>query len=215
MLAERIVLVGAGDHGRGVLEILRACQRAGERLDCVGFVDDRVGEEVGGCPCLGNLAWLEENLSGLDAGVTLALASPESKRAIAARLDAVGARYRTIVHPRAEVSPTVDLGSGTIVGAGAVMVYDTRVGSHVTINLNATVGHHVEIGDFATIAPGANILGKVSIGEGAQVHANAVVLPSVRIGKGAVVGAGSVVLRDLEAGVTVFGNPARSVPVKG
>ena len=51
--------------------------------------------------------------------------------------------------------------------------------------------------------------------EGAQVHANAVVLPSVSIGDGAIVGAGSVVVRDVPPGTTVFGNPARTLPLPG
>ena len=38
---------------------------------------------------------------------------------------------------------------------------------------------------------------------------SAILLPGVTVGDGAVIGAGSVVTRDVEAGVTVMGNPAR------
>ena len=41
--------------------------------------------------------------------------------------------------------------------------------------------------------------------------AGAVLAPGVRIGAGAVVAAGAAVHRDVEAGVTVLGNPARVV----
>ena len=165
MASERIVLVGAGDHGRGVLEILRAAARAGSGQEVVGFVDDSpTAGAVDGVPLLGTTAWLVENLAPLQASVLLALASPSAKRKLASRLDAAGAAWARAVHPNADLAPSVVVGRGSVVGSGVVVVYDTRIGAHVTVNLNATVGHHVEIGDFATVAPGANILGKARIG---------------------------------------------------
>ena len=44
---------------------------------------------------------------------------------------------------------------------------------------------------------------------GRVVDSQGGVLPGVAIGDGAVIGAGSVVTRDVAAGVTVAGNPAR------
>ena len=47
--------------------------------------------------------------------------------------------------------------------------------------------------------------------KGASIGANATILPGLTIGEGAMVGAGSVVTKDVPSGVTVVGNPARSV----
>lgn len=216
MPAERIVLVGTGDHGRGTLEILRAEARAGRDLAVVGFVDDAAGaRDVDGVPVLGTTAWLAEHLHDLHCEVLLAIASPEAKRRLAERLSTAGARFARAIHPRAELAPSVHVGPGAIVNAGVAVVYEAHLGAHVTVNLNATIGHHVLLGDFSTVAPGANVLGKVTIGPRCQIHANAVLLPSVSIGEGAVVGAGSVVIRDVPAGITVFGNPARALPLPG
>ena len=46
------------------------------------------------------------------------------------------------------------------------------------------------------------------------IGGGAIVLPGVTIGDDAVVGAGSVVTRDVPAGATVVGNPARAVPAR-
>ena len=57
--------------------------------------------------------------------------------------------------------------------------------------------------------PGATLAGEVRIEDFATVGSGAIVLPRVRIGTGAMVGAGAVVTKDVPAGATVVGVPAR------
>ena len=52
----------------------------------------------------------------------------------------------------------------------------------------------------------------VRIGSDVWIGGGAIILPGITIGDGAVIGAGSVVTRDVGAGVTVAGNPARPRP---
>jgi maltose O-acetyltransferase len=50
----------------------------------------------------------------------------------------------------------------------------------------------------------------VTIGANVWIGGGAIILPGVTIGDDAIVGAGSIVTRDVAAGVTVVGNPARA-----
>lgn len=208
----RVVIIGAGDHGRGTLEILRACNQVESRYDIVGFLDDDPAlrrSRVGGVPVLAEIAGLDDVDSSLH--VVVAIANCRTKRLIAGRLAPRQLRYLQVVHPRAIIAPDVELGASAIVNAGVVVAYGSRIGDFVTVNLNATVGHDCHVGSFSTIAPGANIAGRVHIGEGCDVGLNATVIKGISIGADSFVGPGTVVLKNIEPAGRVFGNPARVV----
>jgi sugar O-acyltransferase (sialic acid O-acetyltransferase NeuD family) len=210
----RVVLVGAGAHGRGTLEILRARSAAGlDAPEVVGFVDDHApGESLGGLPVLGDVRWLAERAGPEGLGAILALADPAAKRALAERLEPVVASWEVAVHPTAVLATGVTVAPGAIVSAGVIVAHDTRIEGHTTINLGATIGHDCRVGRFSTVAPGVNVTGNVSIGEGAVIQTNATVVPGRTIGDGARIGPGAVLLRDAEAGGLYMGNPARRMP---
>lgn len=52
----------------------------------------------------------------------------------------------------------------------------------------------------------------VTIGANVWIGGGAIILPGVTVGNDAIIGAGSVVTRDVRAGATVAGNPARARP---
>jgi maltose O-acetyltransferase len=107
--------------------------------------------------------------------------------------------------------------------------FNIRLGSGVFVNFYCVfldvVG--IEIGDLCQIGPAVQIYtadhprdpalrragyesGKpVRIGANVWIGGGAILLPGVTIGDDAVIGAGSVVTRDVPAGATVAGNPAR------
>ena len=212
-----VVLVGAGAHGRGTLEILRARRAAGlEAPEVVGFVDDgQPPPKVGGLPVLGPVQWLVERgaAQGLDAIV--ALAGARAKRLLAGRLEGARVGFASAVHPSVIAGSGVTFAEGSIVGAGVVIAYDTAVEAHATINLGATVGHDCVVGRYSTVAPGVNITGNVRIGEGCEIQTNATIVPGLTLGDGVRVGPGAVLLKDAEAGGFYMGNPARRMPDPG
>jgi sugar O-acyltransferase (sialic acid O-acetyltransferase NeuD family) len=117
----------------------------------------------------------------------------------------------TIVHPTAWIAPGVELGAGCQVMAGAVIQPEARLGRQVIVNTRASVDHEDVLEDGVEIAPGATLCGSVRVGVNGWICAGAVVKPFVTIGADAVVGAGAAVIRDVPAGATVVGVPARVI----
>ena len=151
---------------------------------------------------LADAAFLDEH------DLVVAVQGPERAALCLALLER-GASCPPLVHPSATISPSALLGAGTVVSAGAVVQQDASVGRFCLLNTACTIDHDNVLGDFVSVSPGAHTAGGVTIDEGAFIGLGAVIVNRVTVGARATVGAGAVVLKDVDAGVTVVGNPAR------
>ena len=210
---QKVVIIGAGDHGRGTLEILREASRHGSAPEVVGFLDDspvRRGALVGGLPVLGGLEWVSAEPQP-DLGYVIGIADTRAKQRIAQRLSDRPITYVSAVHPSLITASGVRIAPGAIINAGVAIAYDAVIEEHTTVNLHSTIGHDCVVGRCSTVAPGANIAGRVRLGEGCDIGVNATIGKGLDIGEWSSVGPGAVVVRSVAAGQHVFGNPARVV----
>lgn len=201
----RIVLIGAGGHGKVVIATARAAGYEVVRVldDDPGLVGtDFCGLRVEG-PILSVIGKPE------NSAVVIGIGDNRVRAGLSAALDL---RFATIVHPFSWLAPDVVLGEGTVVFAGSVVNSNARIGRHCVLNTSCSVDHDSSVGDFGHVAPGARLAGSVVLGEGACAGMGATVLPGVALGAWSMAGAGSVVVRDVPPGAVVMGVPARPKP---
>jgi len=207
----RTVIVGAGGHGRVVLDILLQSPEA----DVAGFVDTNPklrGRRIDGKPVLGSLDDLSElrQRLGVEAAV-VAVGDNGARRALADQIENTGVVLANAIHPSANLARNVTLGRNVVIAAGALVCAHCHVGDSVILNTGCIVDHESMIGPSTHICPGARLAGRVIVEAGAFIGIGATVVQCLRIGYQATVGAGAVVIRDVAPLSTVVGVPAREV----
>ena len=205
--AQRLLILGAGGHGRAVADLARACG-----FTVAGFTERSSSAGGPGSPVLGTDAELAALIrpQRIDGGVVGVGNTALVRRAqLYDVLVAAGVAQPPLVHPRAAASASAEVGPGSVVFAGSVLGSGARIGVNVVLYSGVVVEHECLIGDHAYLSPGVILSGQVTVETGVFLGAGAVVLPGLRIGEGAVVAAGAVVTADVPAGQTVMGVPAR------
>lgn len=113
----------------------------------------------------------------------------------------------------------VDYGYNIFIGDDVFMNYGCVILDVCRIDIGAKtqIGPGVQIytADHprapAERAAGVEFGRPVSIGSNVWIGGHAIILPGINIGDDAIIGAGSVVTRDVPAGQTAIGNPAKTV----
>jgi sugar O-acyltransferase (sialic acid O-acetyltransferase NeuD family) len=211
---KRVVIIGAGGHGREVADILR--HQAAGQMEVLGFTDDNhalKGRNIDGLPVLGDWAWFKD-ADVRDLAVVCAVGSPEVCRSLVERARGMKLSFVSVISPLAHISSLARLGEGVTIFPNVIVNTGARVDSYSILNADVVVSHDATVGPYSNINPGARLAGHVTIGQGCYIGMGANVIQGISIGAWSVVGAGAVVTQDLPANVTAVGVPARIIKAK-
>ncbi|MGI6778254.1 MAG: acetyltransferase [Acetivibrionales bacterium] len=205
-MKERLLIIGAGGHGKVVADIAIKMNR----WKSIAFLDDNESKKV--CMRLKVIGKLADALTYINDGdFFVAIGNNAAREKILKRLEAEGASIPSLVHPNAVIGAGVSLGSGTAVMAGVIINSSSKIGKGCIINTGSTIDHDSVIEDYVHISPGVKLAGTVKIGKGSWLGIGSIISNNVSICSDCIVGAGAVVVRDITEAGTYAGVPARRI----
>ena len=199
------VIFGYSGHAYVVIEILMS-----NKYQMAGYYDR---ERKGKNPFNLNYLGAEPDRSAIEriknCNAFIGIGNNKIRAAIFKELIQNNISCPMLAHHNSIVSPSVQISSGTIIMAGAVINTMAKIGSAVICNTSSVIDHECIVGDYAHIGPGAVLAGNVTIGNNTFIGANSVIKQGITIGADVIIGAGSVVVKDVANGLTIYGSPAK------
>lgn len=190
MVKTRLLVVGAGGHGRSVAE---AAELSGQ-FEVVGFLDDALpaGKSVLNVAVLGPMVSMGHHRAAADQTI-VAIGNNTVREKLIQQLAATGFALATVVHPQAIVSSSAVLSEGSAVMAGAIVGTEARLGMGSIVNCSAVVDHYAIVEDFAHLGVNASMAGGTVLGRGAWMQAVAALGYGVTVPAGGMLAPGEAV----------------------
>ena len=158
---DNLLIVGAGGYGQLAKEVAVAM----DNFDKIDFLDDTSALAIG----------KTDEMALFTAEYTcafVAIGNANSRSLLLKRLQACGYRIVTLVHPKAYVSPSAELGDGcciepfATVHTGAVLGEGCFVCAGAVVNHDATLGVCCQVDCNATVSARASVKSGVKISHG-------------------------------------------------
>ncbi|MFJ8234248.1 acetyltransferase [Ureibacillus sp. NPDC094379] len=202
-----IILIGDSGHAKVIRDCVESC---GNQV--IAMLDDKYDEITVHLNTIkAPIEHIEELMKVKDRKVVIAIGNNTIRKKIVERLSLSGHEYATIVHKKAIVSHSVEIGIGSVIMPGVIINADSKIGNHCIINSSSIIEHDSVVEDYAHISPNSTLTGGVYIREGVHMGAGSIVIPLKSVGDWSIVGAGAVVVNDLPSFCTAVGSPAKAI----
>ena len=208
MAKKLVFVVGAGGHAKMVIETLASMAE----YQIISCMDKHPSSDpILGYPVFPENSQTLAQLLEAKALALVALGDNRLREQVTEKLQALGFQFATAIAQSAYVSPSAQIGQGSVVMPRAVVGAMARIGQGVILNTSCSVDHDSILGDFVHIAPGCHLAGGVRVDQGAMLGIGTCVIPNRHIGAWSTLGANSTVVRDIPAHGTYVGTPAREL----
>lgn len=211
-MSQLIGIYGASGFGKEVMPLVRQ-HYSQLNQDNIVFIDDggRL-EQLDGYKVLSYQQFMQHPAT--QKAVTIAIADSQVREKLNAKLVQDNIEIINLIANNALQYDNITMGKGSIICGFVHLTSNIKIGKGFHANIYSYIAHDCVIGDFVTFAPRVSCNGNVHIEDHAYIGTGAVLRQGTPdkpliIGKGAIVGMGAVVTKDVPAGVTVVGNPAR------
>lgn len=212
-MIKRLVVIGASNALREVKGIVAAINLVQPTYEIIGALDDSeelLGTEVAGVPVIGPLSIAVTLPSDLSFVFAIGSQSTQLVRdQLFLKIGVNKNRFPAIVHPKADIDPTAEIGHGCIVHSGACMGPESQLCDFAILAVNSALGPSSMVREFAMVTSLVLVLSRAVVGRMAFIGSMTCVLEDIQIGDFSRVGVGSIVTRNIPKNAIAMGNPAR------
>lgn len=217
-MKKKILIIGAGQHGRVVAHLLKTSKMTSKKYSLIGFLDDNPKlnkTKIDGIPVLGNVSHLEEIANKYKVKIGLMGISNRHiqmrekyfKKMIDSNFTSIN-----VIHASSIIEKPSKIGIGNVINPNCVVNAFAKIGDNCVIYSSSVIEHEDVIGNNVFIGPGVLLTADVKIGNNSFIGVGSRIIPHITIGEGVTVGAGSVIIRDVGDNEKVAGVPA--TPIK-
>lgn len=201
-MSKKLILIGASGHGKVIADIAKK-----NGYSQIAFLDDN--ESVTKCAEYDVIGKTECAKKFPECDFAVSIGNAQTRQKIQEQLEKNSLSVVSLIHPNAVIAENVEIGTGTVIMAGAVVNSGTKIGNGCIVNTCASVDHDCIIDNYVHISVGAHIAGTVKIGERTWIGAGATVINNLEITDDCMIGAGAVVVKNILQKGTYIGVPAR------
>lgn len=203
---KKVIIVGAGGHAAELRDYINHnnAARPADRIEVIGFIDDEEKnyQHYGFAePFLGNI---KDHQVRTDVNYLMGIANLAYRKTIIENFNNSGGSFIGLIHPTAIISPSCEIGEGTVISHNASVGAKAKIGSYNMLNSRCTIGHDSKIGDYNFISPQVAVSGNTKIGNGNLLGTNSCTIPGITIGNDNKIAAGMVVYKPVGDGETVM-----------
>lgn len=143
---KNLLILGAGQYGQVAKETAESMRI----FDKISFLDDSCEQAIG------KLSEYEKFLAEY-SNAFVAIGNAKLRRELLQKLESAGFMLAILVHPNAHISPSAQIGKGSIVEAGAVVQTNSTIAIGCIISANAVINHNSFVGDCCHIDCNATV----------------------------------------------------------
>lgn len=163
---KKLVILGSGGYGRTVYDI------ADQLSYSITVLDDTDKEH----PLASFVCYIDDDTEFIPA-----FGNNEFRLQWINRIEEVGGKLATLIHPSAYVSPKAQVSSGCVILPGAIVNTGCKVGKGCIINLGATVDHDVVIEDGVHLCLRCIVKGENRISRCEKIEAGEIIERATRV----------------------------------
>lgn len=196
---KKLLIVGAGGHGRCCLEIAKAMQD----FQVISFLDDNGSHKINDYSIIGTIDEMS-SYYGEYEDIFIAIGNNTIRKKLSKKAKEIGYNLVNLIHPAAMIMDA-DIGEGCVCFSGVVIESQAKVGNGCIITSNSVINHDAVLEDYVLVYSNTTIRPNTLIGTETRIGSNCCIEMNVKIQAGSEITTGSIIMQSddysFEAGV--------------